>query len=333
VTRNVDVDGERWNVAVTADLGDTASSVQLVADLLGLGLPVLTILFALLTWLIVGGALARVERVRVAASTMSGTGTGDRLPVTGSEDEVSRLAATFNDLLGRIDSGKEKQQQFISDASHELRSPISTITTLCVVAQEYPDCYEAPELARRISVEAARLADLVADLLELARQQEGRQVELADVDIDDIIYTEAARIERVTCDVSSVTHVRISSQERCWLMIIRNLMSNAGRHADTTVHASLKVIEGPEHARGSRDRTAGSHVRLEVSDDGPGVSEHERELVFERFARLDDGRARDAGGVGLGLAIVAEMTAALGGTCGCSESALGGALFWVEIPI
>jgi signal transduction histidine kinase len=153
------------------------------------------------------------------------------------------------------------------------------------------------------------------------------------VDIDDIIYTEAARIERVTCDVSSVTHVRISSQERCWLMIIRNLMSNAGRHADTTVHVSLKVIEGPEHARGSGDRTAGSHVRLEVSDDGPGVSEHERELVFERFARLDDGRARDAGGVGLGLAIVAEMTAALGGTYGCSESALGGALFWVEIPI
>jgi signal transduction histidine kinase len=330
VTRDVALNGERWEVAVTADLGDTASSVQLVADLLALGLPVLTILFALLTWLIVGGALARVERVRVSASKMSGTGTGERLPFTGTEDEVSRLAETFNDLLGRIDTGKAKQQQFVSDASHELRSPISTISTLCVVAQEHPDCYEAPELARRISVEAARLADLVADLLELARHQESSEVELGDVDVDDIVFTEAARMpDRVTCDIAAVTPVRISSQERCWCMIIRNLMSNAGRHADGRVHISLRVLTGETNKK----EPVSYRVRLEVADDGPGVSEHERELVFERFARLDDGRARDAGGVGLGLAIVAEMATTLGGTYGCTASEeLGGALFWVEVP-
>jgi signal transduction histidine kinase len=310
----------RYTIAVASPLDAVRRSVDTVGDVLWLATPFLVALVAALAWFLTGRALRPVEVLRAEVDEITHTTMHRRVPVPPGSDEVARLATTMNDMLDRLEGAADRQRRFVADASHELRSPITTMRADLEVALRSPAGVDWPDLARRMLAENERLSLLVDDLLELARLDEGRPARpRVDVDLDDLVHDEAARASsRVHVDVAGVSAGRVHGDLRQLGQVVRNLVDNAARHASSRVAVTL-TTEGPEAV-------------LRVDDDGPGVPAGDRERVFERFARLDEGRAREGGGAGLGLALVQRVVAAHGGTVTVGDAPLGGARFEVRLP-
>ena len=212
------------------------------------------------------------------------------------------------------------QRRFVSDASHELRSPLATIRQHAELAQLHPDATSIDDLAGVVHDEGLRMQELVDALLLLTRLDESPVIHQGAVDLDDLAFAEITRLRAGGAEVdgSGVHAARVRGDVRLLGRLVRNLADNAARHARSAV--ALGVLE--------RD----GQVLLTVDDDGPGVPAAERERIFERFVRLDEARARDAGGSGLGLAIVRAIAEAEGGSVGVEDSPLGGARFSVVLP-
>jgi signal transduction histidine kinase len=241
--------------------------------------------------------------------------------VPPTHDEIARLAVTLNEMLDRLERAQLRQQRFVADASHELRSPIASIRQHAEVAQSHPDGTTVTELAGEVLDEERRVEQLVDQLLTLARADERITLQLRLIDLDDIVFDEVERARArstVTVDTTKVSAGQVAGDPGQLRHAVRNLLDNALRHARSTVAVTLQ-----EHD---------SLVELSVDDDGPGIPEHERERVFERFVRLDDARSRDRGGAGLGLSIVAAIAAAHAGTVTATSSPLGGARVELELP-
>jgi signal transduction histidine kinase len=319
-----DADTEDQDVTVIAgrSAATAVSTVVTVIVLLAVALPLLAALIALTTWFTVGRALRPVERMRLEVDGVSSTNLAHRIADPGSDDEIGRLATTMNLMLDRLDEAQRTQRRFVSDASHELKSPLASLRQFAEVASAHPDRVSAAELSEAVLDEGARLERLVQGMLVLARADEHSLLAArTSVDLDDILFAEAKRLassSSVRVDVSAVGAARAHADEAMLHQLVRNLVDNAVRHAVTTVAFSLT-----ESASG---------ILLAIEDDGDGVPRAERERIFERFVRLDEARAREAGGSGLGLAIVRELVAAHGGTVTVSESLLGGARFEVRLP-
>ena len=209
----------------------------------------------------------------------------------------------------------------MSDASHELRSPLATVITLLEVARARPDRADWPSVAATAEVEAGRLGHIVDNLLLLARSDEGHLVRGHEpVDLDELALAEGERLKaqgRVLVDLRGVGAGRVLGDREQLGRVRRNLAANAERHAASTV--SFEVA-----------RTDGC-VEVVVADDGPGIPVEERERVFERFARADQARDRPAGGAGLGLAIVGEVVSVHGGSVVVADSAVGARIV-VRLP-
>jgi signal transduction histidine kinase len=224
-------------------------------------------------------------------------------------------------MLDRLERSADLQQQFVADASHELRSPLASIRQTAEVARAHPGALPEGELAAAVLEESLRMQRLVEQLLLLTRADEGQVLRSPrDVDLDDLVLAEARRVARsgLTVESSAVQAGRVRGDETSLGQVVRNLVDNAARHARSNMALGVREV--------------GGEVEVVVEDDGPGVPEDERERVFERFVRLDDARARDAGGSGLGLAIVAEIVHVHGGSVSVSASPLGGARFVVRLP-
>ncbi|MBC2960834.1 HAMP domain-containing histidine kinase [Nocardioides deserti] len=325
VTEDADRDEDggtaAYGVVVAASLEDVEESTDALVAPLTLGLPLVLLLVGGTTWVVAGRALAPVERIRREVEGITGDRLDRRVPEPPARDEVRRLAVTMNAMLARLQTSSERQQQFVADASHELRSPLASIRQTAEVAREHPGALPEGELAEAVLEESARMQRLVEQLLLLTRADEGALVRThRDVDLDDLALTEARRVRRagLTVDTGAVAPGRVQGDPLALAQVVRNLVDNAARHATSAV--ALAVTDH------------GDAVELAVEDDGAGVPEADRERVFERFVRLDDARARDAGGSGLGLAIVRETVAAHGGTVAVSGSSLGGARFVVRLP-
>ena len=223
----------------------------------------------------------------------------------------------MNEMLARLQAGQAVQRRFVADASHELRSPLATIATgLELLARGDTD----RDTVTALRGEAARLGRLVDALLLLARADEsGLQPRFEDVDLDEVAEAERLRPAARIVPRIEAAHVRVVGDRGQLAQVVRNLVDNACRHARSTVVVSVRPCTG--------------YAALDVADDGPGVPPDQRARVFERFVRLDDARARADGGAGLGLAIVAEVVAAHGGTVDVVGSPVGGALFRVRLPL
>ncbi|MBW8751741.1 MAG: HAMP domain-containing protein [Propionibacteriales bacterium] len=291
------------------------------AGLLAITVPLIAVALAVIVWLSVGRALKPVEVMREEADAITTTRLRRRLAVPPGHDEVPRLAQTLNEMLDRIDEGQRLQRQFVSDASHELRSPLAAIRQSADVARMHPDQVDVATLAGDVLAESERLGDLVGALLLLARL-EGDEIGVGGVlDLDDVVLTEVARAHErwdVRIDATGVGAGRTSGSTVLLGQVVRNLLDNACRHAASTVTVALRELDDV--------------VELEVSDDGSGISVADRGRVFERFVRLDEARARDEGGSGLGLAIVRKIVETSHGSVDVGESATGGALFVVRLP-
>nr|WP_243731562.1 HAMP domain-containing sensor histidine kinase [Nocardioides ochotonae] len=278
------------------------------------------------TWAVATRALAPVERIREEVEQITGDRLDRRVPEPPSRDEIHRLARTMNQMLERLESSRERQQRFVADASHELRSPLASIRQTAEVAQAHPGALPEGELAEAVLEESGRMQRLVEQLLVLTRAGEAAGAHASyDVDLDDIALAEARRVRRggLQVDTSGIGPGRVRGDGVALGQVVRNLVDNAVRHAETTVRLAVR-----ERAEDGRD----PDVELVVEDDGPGIPEAERERVFDRFVRLDEARARDAGGSGLGLAIVREIVTAHGGTVAITSSPAGGARVVVRLP-
>ena len=319
-------------LVAASPLEEVSRSVDALARALWLSIPALVLAVALLAWWLVGRALRPVYAMRTALATISGASMDQRVPEPGTGDEVDHLARTMNSMLERLEHATERQRRFVSDASHELRSPVASIRATVEVAQRRGPDADWPDVARRVLADDERLERMVDELLELARLDETPEA-LPDtfVDLDDIVLDEVSRLtDRATILTDRVSAGRVRGSRRQLERVVRNLFDNAIRHARSTVAVSLGTGPGDPTIPGG----AASVVRLAVDDDGPGISEADRERVFERFTRLQEGRGRDAGGAGLGLAMVRAIVERHGGTVTIEASErLGGARFVVDLPV
>ncbi|WP_415977530.1 sensor histidine kinase [Rhodococcus sp. 077-4] len=309
-------------VVVGADREPVENVVTTVSILLAVVGPIVITLVAFATYRLVGAALSPVEHIRSRVASISDHRFDERIPEPATRDEIARLAGTMNEMLERLQAGYVAQQRFVSDASHELRSPLSTITTALELAASRPDLLDAALIDDSLLPEARRMRQLIEDLLVLARSDEtGTRSARVDVDLDDLLYEARVRIAQLS-DVavdSSIVPVRVTGDPQALARAVRNLCDNASRHAKTRITLSCCVSK--------------SHAIITVDDDGPGIVPAERERVFDRFVRLDTARARDIGGAGLGLAIVAATVAEHGGTVAVTDSPIGGARFQIRLPL
>jgi len=302
-------------------LVDVLDTTTVLTQLLIIGVPVMVAVVGLTTWFAVGRALAPVEAIRREVDEISAAQLHRRVPQPKADDEIGRLAATMNLMLERLEAARNSQRRFVSDASHELRSPITTIRQYAEVALAHPDRMTAQELADVVLAEQTRMQGLVEDLLLLARADERVPPSRAPVDLDDLAFEEGHRLRATTSkrvDTSGVGAARVQGDADALHRVVRNLGENAARHASSRVDIALTDL--------------GDDVVLTVDDDGPGIPDAERERVLQRFVRLDEARSRDDGGSGLGLAIVDEVARAHGGSVSISQSPLGGARIEVRLP-
>ncbi len=313
-------------VIATQSLESVEESTGVAIPLLGVGLPIIVVLVGVVAYWLTGRALAPVREMRARVGEITARNRSARVPVSPAGDEISRLAETMNEMLKRLQSASTRQRRFVADASHELRSPLAAIRTSQEIGIAHPDSTDWAETGRDTLAELERLERLVSDLLLLARFDDiGPGTPNADVDLDDIVATEAVRLRRldqldVTCELEPV---RVVGDVHQLSRLVRNLVDNATRHAQSAVVLRL-------HAE---DESA----VIEVGDDGAGVPLGEADRIFERFVRLDESRERGTGGAGLGLSIVREIAVRHGGDValapGDGAGHPAGAWFVVHLPL
>jgi signal transduction histidine kinase len=322
LTTPVQTPSGRSTLVVAKNLDDVNESVRILTTSLTLAIPVVVLLLAALVWWLTGRALRPAESIRAEVASIHGTEPGRRVPVPGSDDELSRLARTMNAMLDRVEGAIEQQRRFVADASHELRGPLTRIRSDLEVSITHPETVDSDSLHRSLLADTMKLQELVDDLLFLARSESGSvDAPRLPVDLDDLVLDEARRLRdrgRVRVDASEVSAARVLGDPNALARVIRNLVSNAERHARTTVRLQL--------------RENGDHSEFVIADDGPGIPAEYHATVFKRFTRLDEARSRDAGGSGLGLAIVHDILTSHGGTIVIASADGEGARFVVTLP-
>ncbi|MGD9753057.1 MAG: sensor histidine kinase [Acidimicrobiia bacterium] len=283
---------------------------------------------AALTGLAAGVATGRALRpVRELTRTIDGIEPRDdrtRVPVPASGDELEHLGRTVNALLDRVSDARRAQRRFTSDAAHELRTPLMALAGEIELAAAGVGPIDGA-LWPRLDAQVRRLGERVDELVLLSGLDEEAPLRLTEVDLLALVRDEAG-----AAAIPAGVSVRVDGppdgapvpavvDRRLLGRAVGNLLANAGRHAEAQVRVGVV-------RRGDR-------AHIDVDDDGPGIDPAERERVFDRFARLDEGRSADRGGAGLGLAIVASVVQAHGGTVRATTAALGGARVSIELPV
>ncbi len=313
---------EGMQVVVGRPLVDVLDSTRFVRRVMLVGLPAMLTVIGVVTWIVTGRMLKPVSAIRREVDEISAAELHRRVPTANSRDEIGRLAATMNRMLDRLQQARDSQRRFVSDASHELRSPIASIRQHAEVALAHPDRSSLSDLAGTVLAENLRIQRLVDDLLLLARADETDfSLPRSSVDLDDLLLAEARRLRTATTftvDASAVSAGQVLGDENSLRRMIRNLADNAAHHAQHRITLSLTETRG--------------EVLLTIADDGPGIPVADRERIFGRFVRLSASRNQEHGGSGLGLAIVAEVVRLHGGTVQARPTPAGGAEFQVRLP-
>jgi two-component system OmpR family sensor kinase len=340
-----DTDGIRYRVVARAEgirgglivvalpLRDVDDAVHSLEGVEAIAVLAVLAVLGLVTWWVVRLGIRPVRKMTETAGAIAGGDLSQRIPESHPGTEAGDLGVALNSMLGRIEeafdqrtASEDRLRRFIADASHELRTPVTTI-------RGYAELYRTGALAkgsdldeamRRTEQESIRMGSLVDDLLHLARLDQGRPLERAPVDLaalarDAALDAQAVEPER-TIRVEAPAPVVVHGDESRLRQVVANLVGNA------LVHAPGAAIELQV------TRTATTAV-LEVRDAGPGMAERDAAKAFERFYRADASRQRHRGGSGLGLAIVEATVRAHGGTVSIDTAPGHGTLVRAELPL
>ena len=300
----------------------TERTLTAILTALGLGAAGTLILASLFGFSTSRRLLRPLSQVADAAEEIASGDLETRLE-DSSDPDLDRLAGSFNDMADAVQARIEREARFASDVSHELRSPITALTAAVeVLDARRDDIPERTQQALDVVVSQVRRFDsMVIDLLELSRLDAGAtDLTVEPVDLVDLTRRIAGRYGApdVPIGVAKRTPKEVTVDRVRYERILGNLLDNARNHGG----GALCIELAP-----ARDR----RFRLAVEDGGPGVAQSERERIFERFARGSAARHRI--GTGLGLALVVEHSAAMGGTAWVEDRAGGGARFVVELPV
>lgn len=320
--RGITLNDKPCVVMVAAPVQVQADTIRTVSEFLLGATPLLLLLVGAAVWVFVGRSLKTVDRIRQQVADIDARRLAQRVDVPATRDEVAALATTMNTMLDRLQESDLSQRSFVSDASHELRSPLATLITTAEVAAADPTGETWTELQDTVLAELKRMRLLIENLLTLARSDAGGlSLRMAEVDLDDVLDAEIQRLRTVgnKTVTTSLQPVRIMGNADRLSQVFRNLFDNAERHAQSTIAISMRL----------EDR----HVLVLVDNNGAPIAAAERERVFERWVRLDESRSRDVGGSGLGLAISAEIVKAHGGSIQTSETPQGWCQFEVSLPV
>ena len=319
---------------VAVPLGDTNATLSHLTAIELVVSGAILIALGLAAWWLVGVGLRPLRRMGEVAGQIAAGDLSRRVEPDDDRTEVGRLGRSLNAMLVQIEAafaeraaGERRLRRFLADASHELRTPLASI-------RGYSELYrmgaarEPAEVERamaRIESESARMGGLVDDLLTLARIDEIREPAREPLDLRELLEdarddARAAAPERAIT-LSPTGPVAALGDGDALRRVFANLLRNAVVHTPegTSVEIGLEATE--------------ASAIVTVRDHGPGLPPGDPNAVFERFWRDSDSRGRDDGGAGLGLAIVAALVAAHGGTVDASNPAGGGALFTVRLPL
>ena len=333
VRASIEPQAPNYILIIAASLSDVDSTLHQLfwIELLVTAL-VLAAIAALGLW-VVRLSLHPLDAIGATAAAIAGGDLTRRIDRAEGKTEVGRLGLALNAMLAQIEAAfkareasERKLRRFVADASHELRTPLTAVRAYAELftrgAASRPD-----DLARSmagITREAERMSLLVDDLLLLARLDEGRPLERESVKLADVVNeaVDAAQVVEpnrpITVELEPATV--IGDRERL-RQIVDNLLANVRAHAgaQTPVRINLSRVDG--------------NAEISVADSGPGLTSEQASHVFERFYRADSSRARASGGVGLGLAIVAAVARAHGGSVSAQSVPGEGATFSIELPL
>ena len=324
--------GDEAMLLVASSLRDVNSTLnRLLAIELVVTALVLAAIAGLGLWLVRLG-LRPLDAIGQTASAIAAGDLSRRVERAEERTEVGRLGLALNSMLARIESSfraqeasERKLRRFVADASHELRTPLSAVRAYAELydrgAAERPDDLERS--MKGISRESERMSVLVEDLLLLARLDDGRPLERERVELDEVVGEAVETAQAVDPDRAIELHAEPATVlgDRVRLrQIVDNLLANVRAHTPPGTPASVSVT-----------RRNGS-AEISVTDAGPGLDEEHLEHLFERFYRADPSRARASGGVGLGLAIVAAVAEAHGGSVAAVPRENAGATFRITLP-
>ncbi|HET9253739.1 MAG TPA: HAMP domain-containing sensor histidine kinase [Pseudonocardiaceae bacterium] len=329
------------SLLVATSLADAEATLSQVISLeVRIG-GVVLVLLAGVGYLMVRGTLRPLARVKDTAEAIAAGDLTRRVPEHPARTEVGQLSGALNGMLAQIESAfrtqqaseaaarssEERMRRFVADASHELRTPLTSIRGFAELYRQGA-ADDVPRLMQRIESEAARMGLLVEDLLLLARMDAQRELARAPIDLvalaaDAVHDARALSPDRpVALELGHGDRVPVVLGDEARLrQVLGNLMTNALTHTPAGTPITIAVSTEPGWAV------------LRVADQGPGLSPHDAQRVFERFYRADSARTRTRGGTGLGLSIVAALTAAHGGTAELDTAPGAGAVFRIRLPL
>lgn len=276
-------------------------------------------------WLIASSTTRPMRRMAGVAEGVGEGDLSDRMPIAETRnDEVRRLAESFNKMLDRLEEAFVRQRTFVADASHDLRTPLTIVKgQLDVLARDpEPTAEEVRRVTGVVGLATGRMERLVDDLLLLARAEGDSHLNTERAELRPLLTAEVegfSETEDRRFLIGEVTHTKVSIDRELMARVISNLVANAVSHTESGGTIELSATD------------SGGQVVIAVDDDGPGVPVEMRDRVFDRFARLDSSRSSDSGGSGLGLAIVKALVELQGGTVACLQSPFGGARFTVSL--
>ena len=317
------IPGRTLVVVLAGSLTSRQETLNRLLTELAVAGPIALLLASLAGYGLAAATLRHVESMRRRAAEISASTPGLRLPVPRSRDEISRLAETLNDMLGRLEAAFEHERRFVADASHELRTPLALLRTELELALRRPRTYDEQRSALESAAEETeRLTRLAEDLLLIARSDQGAlPLRREHVVVDELLRTIAerfaaradarARTIRIACDPGVVVNADPARLEQALGNLVENALVHGAGEVELSANATGQVVE------------------IHVTDRGAGFPPGFAEHAFDRFSRADD--SRGGGGTGLGLSIVDLIARAHGGEAAVGTSAGGGADVWIML--
>jgi signal transduction histidine kinase len=302
VVRTVDSGLGPLTIYAVTSLDSAHRAQRYLENSLLIGLPLLVVLAAVVISRVVKRALAPVDAMRAEVDRIEAVDLSGRVKASTSDDEIANLGLTLNRMLDRLEEASSQQKLFAAAASHELRSPLSTLRTELEVGLAYPDRTEWAKVAEDSLIEVARLEELTRDLRVLTRSRSMQASGATPIELSGVVAAEVAlrRPRRELRYLTSIDEAEIVADRDAVVRVVRNLLDNAERHARVEIRVAVS--------------SNGTGSTLSVSNDGPPIPAEDRERIFEPFMRLDEARSLDIGGSGLGLAIARSIMTALGGS-------------------
>lgn len=325
---------------VGASMQEAARTLSRLTKVEELGGALILLVAALAGMWLMRLGLRPLVRMEAAAETIAEENLAQRLPGDEAKTELGRLARVLNTMLSRLETAfserkaseerlrnsEERLRRFAADASHELRTPIASVRAHAELYQRRGDkAGDAGPVMAKIEQEATRLTHLVDDLLVLARLDEHQPLAAQPVDLgalaNDAVDAARAVDPGRTWELTVDGSVEVRGDRNRLRQVFDNLLTNVRLHTPPGTGATVGVTADNGDAV------------IEVADSGPGLSDADRARIFERFFRADPSRARESGGAGLGLSIVAAILTAHGGTVGVEPRRGGGTVFCARLPL